>query len=124
MNLVFQIQQGITYMAKEKKVPPPKEAMEEAEDQKQEITIASHSVPAPFANRAVLAMTAGGAKLTFFEQHGTDAASHPRTAVLLPFQDAIALKNLLQKMLAPIETQLAIAEAAEKAKEDGTTAAT
>ena len=76
--------------------------------------------PAVAANRALIAMTAGGVRIAFVEE-GKNVAPKFRAAIILPVQDAIALKNVLGTLLADIEKQLEekIATAAAEIKEDG-----
>ncbi|MFN0191076.1 MAG: hypothetical protein ACKVP5_03745 [Aestuariivirga sp.] len=68
---------------------------------------AAYAGAAPLTNRFVVTMSAAGVRIAFLEEDGTGGPLHFRTASLLSFADAIALKNLLGTMLAQVEEQLA-----------------
>ena len=95
-----------------------REKLEPLPDQDKLVEAAFYG-PAPHTNRSAVSITPGGIRLAFLEQNGPDAPIHFRNAVMMPFQDAIKLKNLLQTMLADLETQMDFIETEEKAKTDG-----
>lgn len=64
------------------------------------------SGPAVLSNKFYVALGPVGARITFAEQ-SPETSPKFRTAVVLPFQDAIELYKLLSKMLKPIEEALA-----------------
>lgn len=73
--------------------------------------------PALLANRFFVHLWPAGARITFAEQGLPDQPPIFRSAVLLSYQDAIELKNLLQSMLRPVEEAVAAGAAGEGAKD-------
>ncbi len=72
--------------------------------------------PAPMANRAFLSIMGTAARLTFAEQALGEHPTKPvvRTAVAMPLNDLLSLRDLLNKNLAGIEL-----EPAEEDRGDG-----
>lgn len=80
----------------------------------------SFSGAALAVNKIFTAVGPHGVRMAFAEQYSPDKPSMFRTAVLLPFQDAISLKNVLTSLLKDIEPQIeAAANSASTAAEDG-----
>jgi hypothetical protein len=79
----------------DKPIPLPEEELEIA-----------FSGPAIAANKVYATRTNAGLRLAFTEQRNPTAAPIFRTAVLMPFQDAIGLRDLLSRLLRDIEMQL------------------
>jgi hypothetical protein len=81
-----------------------------ATEAKPELSDAEHQVafegPALLANKVYLSITAAGARLAFAEQYGERVLPQFRTAVVLAYQDALALRDLISKLLADIERDL------------------
>jgi hypothetical protein len=79
---------------------------------------ASFSGPAFNSNRFYSSTVSAGLRIAFMKQHGKAVSPIFRTAVLLSFPDAIALRNLLIRQLKDVEPLLkeAEAEAAVEAK--------
>jgi hypothetical protein len=67
---------------------------------------ASFSGPAVHSNRVFATMTGGGLRLAFMEQLGEAGEMHFRAAVLLPYPDALELRDLITRQLAEIEKDL------------------
>jgi hypothetical protein len=65
--------------------------------------------PAPFANRFYVSVGAV-ARIAFAEQSGPGKQAHFRSAVSLSIQDAIALANVLNTLLRPLEIKLAASD--------------
>lgn len=76
------------------------------------------SGPAISANRVLVHIGAAGVRISFVEQWG-DRNIEFRTAVMMPMQDAIALKNLLTGLLSDIERQVEDAKSAAQAAQSG-----
>lgn len=72
---------------------------------------ASHSGPALLANRVLITKTASGVRLSFMEMQLGKVPSIYRTAVILAYQDAISLRDLLTEQLKEVEDQLKAATA-------------
>lgn len=84
---------------------------------------ASFSGPAVLSNKMYLSLTGGGARIAFMEQLGDVVPPVFRTAVILSFQDAMSLRDLLARQLEGIEGEIKEAiktAASEEKKEDGT----
>lgn len=62
--------------------------------------------PALSANRFFIQLMPNGVRVAFSERAAEGLDFQFRTAVLISYQDAIELKNLLLKLLAPIEEQI------------------
>jgi len=79
----------------------------------------SYSGPASLSNRMLITKTPAGVRLTFMEIQAGKVPSVFRTAVLLSYQDAIALRDLITDQLKEIEAQLkdVVPEAEKKAVE-------
>lgn len=75
----------------------------------------SFSGPAFLSNRILLTRTAAGARLAFMERRSNNTPSTLRAAVIIPYQDALALRDLLSIQLKEIEEQLKTAAAEAKA---------
>lgn len=71
--------------------------------------------PAVAANRIYITTTSLGLRIAFAEQNGEKVAPAFRTAIVLSFQDAISMKDLLTRLLADVERQIAD----QTAKDDG-----
>ncbi len=69
----------------------------------------AHSGPAVAANRSYVSLSSGGARLAFTEQQGKSLPVF-RNAVMLSFQEAIALKNVLADLLKDIEAKTTTAK--------------
>lgn len=78
----------------------------------------SFSGPAVLANRIFLTITGSGARLSFMEQHGDKVPPQFRTAVILSFEDALALRDLLERQLKDIEKSIKAAKADAQANAD------
>jgi hypothetical protein len=63
----------------------------------------SFSGPATLVNRFIVTFHPSGVRIGLLERRAPEAASEFRTAILLSYQDAIELKNLLSVMLKPVE---------------------
>jgi len=74
------------------------------------------SGPAVASNKIYITISAAGVRLTFCEQQGKVVPPVFRTAVLLSFPDAFALRDLLAKHLEKIEFKQ---EVEVKRKDDG-----
>lgn len=74
---------------------------------------------APIANRSFVTLTPGGIRLTFSEQVSSTSPLHFRAAVFLDYAQAIGLRDLLTRNLAPIETEFREAEAQAQAAMSG-----
>ena len=61
---------------------------------------------ASYANHFVAVATPAGVRVAFMETAPDSSDTFFRSAVLLSFQDAIELKDLLAQIVAPIEQQL------------------
>jgi hypothetical protein len=70
---------------------------------------AAYAGPALLANRFFINTGPSGARLAFAEQGSPDAEPQFRAAVILSYQDAIELVDVLKTMLGPIEAALATA---------------
>ncbi|MBW3098075.1 hypothetical protein [Pseudohoeflea coraliihabitans] len=55
--------------------------------------------PAVFSNKFFLSITHSGLRVAFAEQNGEALPAQFRTAVVLPYQDALQLSKLLQKAI-------------------------
>lgn len=64
----------------------------------EELAIA-YSGPAVLTNKFYITMTPTGVRIAFTEVQGEGYQPQFRTAVLLPFQDALALQQLLGRMI-------------------------
>ena len=73
------------------------------------------SGPAVFSNKFYATTGPSGVRLTFMEALGELVPPVFRTAVLLPFQDALALRDLLTAQLSDIEAMISRAEAQHRA---------
>jgi hypothetical protein len=69
----------------------------------------AYSGPAVAANRSYVSLSSGGARLAFTEQQGKSLPVF-RNAVMLSFQEAIALKNVLADLLKDIEAKTTTAK--------------
>ncbi len=69
----------------------------------------AYSGPAVAANRSYVSLSSSGARLAFTEKQGKSLPVF-RNAVMLSFQEAIALKNVLADVLKDIEAQTASAK--------------
>jgi hypothetical protein len=67
------------------------------------------SGPALLANRFFVTLTPSGARLAFTERGTPEGQLHFRNAVILSYQDAISLYQLLRDMLKPVEDQISAA---------------
>ena len=65
--------------------------------------------PAVYANRFIVEFNSAGIKVVFLEKRAENSEVNFRSAVLVSYVDAVALKELLTTMLAPIEGQIASA---------------
>lgn len=70
-----------------------------------EETNKAFELPAIFVNKLYVHLSPAGVRLTFGEQ-GAATPSFPRVAVALGFVDAIALRDMLATMLAPVEATM------------------
>lgn len=73
--------------------------------------------PAVHANRFYATIMPGGLRLTFAEQHAADALGQFRAAVFLSPQDAVALFDLLKRVLE--DTGVAAEAKPDSSKKDG-----
>ena len=62
--------------------------------------------PAIYANRFVAKGNDAGLRLSFLEADQNEGVSVLRASVLLSYQDAIELRNLLSHLLGPVELQI------------------
>ena len=62
--------------------------------------------PATYVNRFVASGTQAGVRLSFMESGSDPDSSKFRSAVLMSYQDAIELKNLLADIVKQIEDQI------------------
>jgi hypothetical protein len=62
--------------------------------------------PAFASNRFFVTISSGGTRIAFTEQWKDGQPPLFRCAAILSFEDGIRLKNLLSKMLKPIEDQI------------------
>ena len=67
---------------------------------------AAFSGGALLVNRTFLTLTPAGLRFAFAEQSSVEAPLAFRAAVVMSIQDAIALRNAMEKILSPIESQL------------------
>ena len=74
--------------------------------------------PAVAANKFYVILGASGVRVAFSERAAPDLDFHFRAAVLLSYPDATELKNLLARMLAPVEKQLAEQKQATASKDN------
>jgi hypothetical protein len=72
------------------------------------------SGPAIASNKVYVTLSPGGIRIAFTEQRTSAAQPSFRSAVMMNFQDAIALRNLLSQILANVEPELEKAIAASK----------
>jgi hypothetical protein len=79
--------------------------------------IASFYGPALHTNKMIASNLSAGIRITFMEQFGEKVTAQFRTAVLLSYPDALALRNLLTRQLREIEPQILATEAQAKAAE-------
>ena len=77
--------------------------VEEVTEEQMEV---GYSGAAISSNKFFITVGPQGARIAFAEGRG-GGKFYFRTAVVLPFQDAIALKDILGQMLAQIEAQFA-----------------
>lgn len=56
-------------------------------------------VPSIFSNKFYITVSAGGVRLTFAEVHVPDMSPRMRVSVTLPHLDAVALRDVLSRML-------------------------
>lgn len=68
---------------------------------------AAFSGPAIAANRFFVTVGPGGIRIAFTEQWSDDTLPEFRCAAMLPIEDAIELKDLLERLLRPLEAQIA-----------------
>lgn len=64
------------------------------------------SCPAAFSNKVLLTTTPSGARLSFLETYGDKVPPVARAAVILSYQDALELRDLITRQLAEIEKDL------------------
>jgi hypothetical protein len=64
------------------------------------------SGPASYTNRFVAVATPAGVRVAFLESAPDSDVSKFRAAVLLSFQDAIELRDLLTEIVEPVEKKL------------------
>jgi len=82
--------------------------------------VTSFSGPALHANKILISNLPSGVRIAFLEALADQVQPLFRTAVLLGFGDAIALRDLLNHQLRDIEPQIKQAEAAaQKATSNG-----
>ena len=79
---------------------------------------ASFAGPAFHTNKMFLTIVQAGVRLAFMEALGDKVPPSFRTAIVLSFPDAIALRDLLTRQLKDIEAQLQTASAVEAAAKD------
>ncbi len=72
---------------------------------------------APHADRFIITTHNAGIRMAFLESPGPDSPIKFRTAVLLSYQNALELRDLLTEMLKPVESR--IVEAAGHASGTG-----
>ena len=77
--------------------------------------------PAVAASRTFITAGPGGVRLSFIDQRTPNSPLHFRAAVILSFQDAIALADLLQKTVAPFKVAIEQSKAEEEKEEAGDT---
>lgn len=70
--------------------------------------------PAILANRILVTKTSAGLRMAFLEKLPDKVPSAYRTAVVVGYQDAISLKELLIQQLKEIEDQLAATDTEAK----------
>ena len=96
------------------------EAAEAKDSAKRDVTNEEMGIafegPAIFTNRVFITIGSGGVRIAFTEDR-QDALAAFRSAVILPIQSAISLKNILGELLKEHEEQIADMEAT--AKDDG-----
>lgn len=80
---------------------------------------AAFSGPAVRSNKIFLSMTEGGVRLAFMEQHGDVVLPVFRAAVLLSFQDALSLRDLIARQLEGLQEFLKEVTEREVKKDDG-----
>lgn len=73
---------------------------------------AAFAGPAFHSNKMYVSNLATGTRIAFMEQHGKKVSPQFRTAIILAYPDAIALRDLLTRQLKDIEPEI------EKAKEE------
>ncbi len=102
----------------------PKSESKEAPATEERVLVSDEDVRASFAgpafhsNKVYLSMTAAGARIAFMEQLGDKVAPVYRTAVILSYADALALRDLITRQLRQIEVAIKSAEP-EATKQDG-----
>ena len=64
---------------------------------------AAFSGPAVHSNKIYLSMIEGGVRISFMERYGSAVPPVFRSAVMLSFQDAFSLRDLIARQLAQIE---------------------
>ena len=65
------------------------------------------SGPAILANRFYVTLGPTGARIAFAEQQSSEKDAEFRSAVILPFQDALALSTILATLLGPLSEVIA-----------------
>jgi len=74
---------------------------------------AAFAGPAPHSNRFFVTLGASGVRIAFTEQN-PGIGPQFRVATIMSYQDAIQLTELLQRLLKPVQDQIAEAEKAAK----------
>ena len=67
---------------------------------------AAFAIPAIHSNKFLITTHQVGVRITFSEHDGVSDPAHPRVSVMLGYQDAKSLQELLGAMLSDIERQL------------------
>lgn len=97
--------------------------MEESQDKQvmnplsAEETEVAYNGPAVSSNRCLVNIGPQGVRIAFVEQFSDQKPPKFRTAVVMPPQDAIAMKNLLSVMLKEIEDVIDLEKDGGKRKE-------
>jgi hypothetical protein len=68
------------------------------------------SGPAIHSDRFLITIHPSGVRIAFSEHDGVSGPPHFRAAVLLSYQDAISMRDLLSELMSGIEEQLKAAQ--------------
>jgi hypothetical protein len=74
---------------------------------------AAYSGPATLANRFLVTLHPSGARIAFMERRSPEALPAFRAAVILSYQDAVELSQVLNRMLQPVQDALSKENAPE-----------
>ena len=72
----------------------------------QEIDVC-YSIPAQLVTRTIITTSGPNARITFLEQHSPETEPHARASVIMTLPEALNLRDLLTRIVKPLEDQMA-----------------